>query len=426
VLLDGTHVGCRFRCRAESAFSGNEDERDDSTLDTAQSLKIERLVDWNLDTFQGLLKNVVTHRVAMCGTQRSKTFNVSTISIADSPIDEMIEIIALPKFNAKIAGRNVAEDVQLSSAVVSQLRSYISVIAHTYRANPFHDFEHASHVAMSTRKLLQRVVSPDVSVATGTANSSKLTKSMASELHDSTYGITSDPLTQFAIVFAALIHDVDHPGVSNAQLVNEKSAIATLYKNKSVAEQNSVAIAWDLLMQPEYMDLQECIVANETELKRFRQLVVNSVMATDVFDASLKAFRESRWKKAFHEGSPDLLSLSEDDTNRRATIVIEYIMQASDVAHTMQHWNVYQKWNKCLFDEMLAAYQAGRADKDPAAGWYEGELWFFDNYIIPLAHKLKECGVFGVSCDEFLDYALDNRVEWESKGRAIVSGWKKQ
>jgi hypothetical protein len=28
--------------------------------------------------------------------------------------------------------------------------------------------------------------------------------------------------------------------------------------------------------------------------------------------------------------------------------------------------------------------------------------------------------VFGVSCDEFLDYALDNRGEWESKGQEIV------
>jgi hypothetical protein len=56
----------------------------------------------------------------------------------------------------------------------------------------------------------------------------------------------------------------------------------------------------------------------------------------------------------------------------------------------------------------------------PTLGWYEGELWFFDNYIIPLAQKLRECGVFGVSCDEFLDYAMDNRLEWETKGREIV------
>jgi len=28
--------------------------------------------------------------------------------------------------------------------------------------------------------------------------------------------------------------------------------------------------------------------------------------------------------------------------------------------------------------------------------------------------------VFGVSCDEFLDYAYDNRQEWEVKGKQIV------
>jgi hypothetical protein len=28
------------------------------------------------------------------------------------------------------------------------------------------------------------------------------------------------------------------------------------------------------------------------------------------------------------------------------------------------------------------------------------EIGFFDFYIIPLAKKLKECGVFGVSSDE--------------------------
>lgn len=53
-------------------------------------------------------------------------------------------------------------------------------------------------------------------------------------------GITSDPLTQLAVVFSALIHDVDHTGVPNAQLVKEGAEIASIYKNKSVAEQNSI------------------------------------------------------------------------------------------------------------------------------------------------------------------------------------------
>ena len=87
----------------------------------------------------------------------------------------------------------------------------------------------------------------------------------------------------------------------------------------------------------------------------------------------------------------------------------------------MQHWHIYQKWNKCLFHEMYLAYKSGRAEKDPSLGWYKSELWFFDNYVIPLARKLAECKVFGVASDECLSYALENRKEWEIKGEKIVA-----
>ena len=52
--------------------------------------------------------------------------------------------------------------------------------------------------------------------------------------------------------------------------------------------------------------------------------------------------------------------------------------------------------------------------------YFKGELGFFDFYIIPLAKKLKECGVFGVSSDEYLNYAIANRAEWASKGENVV------
>jgi hypothetical protein len=69
---------------------------------------------------------------------------------------------------------------------------------------------------------------------------------------------------------------------------------------------------------------------------------------------------------------------------------------------------------------MYSAFESGRAEKDPSLGWYGGELWFYDNYVIPLAKKLEECGVFGVSSDECLSYALINRNEWERTGKEIV------
>ena len=70
---------------------------------------------------------------------------------------------------------------------------------------------------------------------------------------------------------------------------------------------------------------------------------------------------------------------------------------------------------------MYGAYRMGRIGTDPSEFWYRGELNFFDNYIIPLAKKLKECKVFGVSSDEYLSYAEQNRAEWEVRGEEIVA-----
>ena len=173
-------------------------------------------------------------------------------------------------------------------------------------------------------------------------------------------------------------------------------------------------------MESRFATLRGYIYTDPEDLKRFRQLMVNTVLATDIFDKELQSLRKSRWDKAFHsDGLQE--SQYEDDVNRKATIVIEHLIQASDVAHTMQHWHIYQKWNERLFEEMMVAYENGRMEKNPSIGWYQGELGFFDNYIIPLAKKLKECGVFGVSSDEYLNYALENRREWATKGEEVVA-----
>ena len=399
-----------------------------STANTSAA-KMERLIDWNLDSMKFLLKQVVSRRQAVSPskTQKLKTsvnWNASKIEWSARPRTEVSEVIALPDFEFKAFSRKDLMEIDISDDVVWQLRDIISVIAYSYRNNAFHNFEHASHVAMSTMKLLQRVVSPEVYLSSVSKNERKVAEALASNLHHSTFGITSDPLTQFAIVFSALVHDMDHPGVSNLQLVAERDPLAQAYENESVAEQHSIAIAWELLMRPGYEELRQCLFDSEGELHRFRQLIVNSVMATDIFDKDLKAMRELRWEKAFKEETsllaPNAIAVTLEELNRKATIVIEHLIQASDVAHTMQHWTIYTKWNKRLFEEMYVAYQAGRSVKNPAEGWYQGELWFFDHYIIPLARKLRECGVFGVSCDEFLNYALDNRMEWEGKGHDLV------
>ena len=236
--------------------------------------------------------------------------------------------------------------IDLGPNVKWQLRDYVAKIAGMYHPNSFHSFEHASHVTQSVMKLMARIVATEKI----DYESMKYKRNQAAdEMHDHTFGITSDPLTQFACLFSALIHDVDHLGIPNSQLVKEGYEIASTYKNKSVAEQNSVDLSWNLLMEPMYADLRRAIYTDKAELVRFRHLVVNSVMATDIVDKELGAARKARWAKAFKkpengEDESTTGTSNIDDINRKATIVIEHLIQASDVSHTMQHWHVYIKW----------------------------------------------------------------------------------
>lgn len=76
-----------------------------------------------------------------------------------------------------------------------------------YKRNPFHNFSHASHVTQSVMKLMSAVVAPS-ELADDPDVDSTNNLSVDARLHKLTYGITSDPLVQYACAFSALIHDV--------------------------------------------------------------------------------------------------------------------------------------------------------------------------------------------------------------------------
>jgi hypothetical protein len=143
-----------------------------------------------------------------------------------------------------------------------------------------------------------------------------------------------------------------------------------------------VDLALGLLDLAEFEDLRNCIYTNVNEFNRFRSTIITLVLATDIMDKQLGALRRERWTKAFNKDNASLIGDSSDNTNednrtvvnnRKATIVLEHLiqvrgwrydasaglfgvalktsdchlfcpLQASDVAHTMQHWHVFAKW----------------------------------------------------------------------------------
>lgn len=167
-----------------------------------------------------------------------------------------------------------------------------------------------------------------------------------------------DPLARFTLVLAAIVHDADHSGVPNGQLNKENDRVAVAYDYKSAAEQNSLDITWNLLMKDEYKDLRRTIYTNETDLQRFRGLLVHTVLITDIVNKDLQSQRKVRWNRIFgsadapvQETAPNMTS--EEQRNERRTALLELVIQASDVSHTVCYCSWKSQTMLCITPYIL-------------------------------------------------------------------------
>ncbi|KAG7363218.1 3'5'-cyclic nucleotide phosphodiesterase [Nitzschia inconspicua] len=360
----------------------------------------KHMIRHNVKVISGIIKKILALRDTDDTVEPERITNVPTIKTGNL-LAEVREALGVKKTRARY--KRDPNSVKLKSKVLAELEDFVTVISFMYRDNPFHNFEHASTVLNNVNRVVSLCKAPD-----------------DIEYHDIRF-ITTDPWTHFALVFTALVHDVDHAGVPNAQLIKEGSHVATAYKNKSVAEQNSLEISWNLLMEPCYRNLREALFANSEELMHFRSLVVTATLATDIADKELAAMRKDRAAEALavlDSKGPT----SDDIASLKATFVLETLIQVADVSHLMMPFAVYKKWNYKLLRESYLAFTSGRAEKDPLETWYQGEFGFFDFYIIPLAKKLEQCGI---DSSFYVNNAINNRKMWEELGEDLVKGFEK-
>lgn len=147
-----------------------------------------RLVAWNVELLSSLLASVVANRKIENKTLfRSSGSSEPMLdqTAGRMPFNEWSQAIDIPQISKRRESKT-STPVKLPEAVLSQLQHFVTAIALLHGNNPFHSFDHASHVTMSVHKLLLRVI----------------------QSGKESYGIASDPLIHFGAVISALIHDV--------------------------------------------------------------------------------------------------------------------------------------------------------------------------------------------------------------------------
>ena len=90
----------------------------------------------------------------------------------------------------------------------------------------------------------------------------------------------------------------------------------------------------------------------------------------------------------------------------------------------MQHWGLYQKWNRKLYDEMLAAFHNGRGRKNRDEIWYKGEQALYNDIVISAEatktmlqnakDDLRECSETGNKGFSSLEIGLKGKLNFRT------------
>uniref|UniRef100_A0AAX7SJR5 Phosphodiesterase n=1 Tax=Astatotilapia calliptera TaxID=8154 RepID=A0AAX7SJR5_ASTCA len=244
----------------------------------------------------------------------------------------------------------------------------------------------------------------------------------AADVAQSTHILLSTPaldavftdLEILAAIFAAAIHDVDHPGVSNQFLINTNSELALMYNDESVLENHHLAVGFKLL-QEENCDIFQNL--SKKQRQTLRRMVIEMVLATDMSKhmsllADLKTMVET--KKVTSSG----VLMLDNYTDRMQ--VLRNMVHCADLSNPTKPLDLYRQWTDRIMDEFFHQGDRERergmeispmCDKHTAS--VERTQVSFIDYIV---HPLWETWADLVHPDaqDILDTLEDNRNWYQS------------
>ncbi|XP_073910190.1 3',5'-cyclic-AMP phosphodiesterase 4A isoform X2 [Castor canadensis] len=214
-----------------------------------------------------------------------------------------------------------------------------------------------------------------------------------------------------AALFAAAIHDVDHPGVSNQFLINTNSELALMYNDESVLENHHLAVGFKLL-QEENCDIFQNL--SKRQRQSLRKMVIDMVLATDMSKhmtllADLKTMVET--KKVTSSG---VLLL--DNYSDRIQ-VLRNMVHCADLSNPTKPLELYRQWTDRIMAEF---FQQGDRERERGmeispmcdkhtASVEKSQVGFIDYIVHPLWETWAD--LVHPDAQEILDTLEDNR-DW--------------
>ena len=199
----------------------------------------------------------------------------------------------------------------------------------------------------------------------------------------------------FALFVAALCHDIEHPGVNNAFMINSRSELASLYSNDAVLERHHSAVTRKILRAGgESMPCHDIMCSLPEDFKlRFKDLVSAAILATDMTHHVDKVESvQARAKRGmpFDAGN---------EGDRRELLCV--LLHTADIGAQTQDTAVAIKWGRTVSNEFSAQYHKEMQLGLPLSPFMAGldeevkfallQTGFVSNIILPLWTAVADC-----------------------------------
>ncbi|XP_039498657.1 cAMP-specific 3',5'-cyclic phosphodiesterase isoform X2 [Drosophila santomea] len=308
------------------------------------------------------------------------TWGIQIFSIGEFSVNRPLTCVAYTIFQSR----------ELLTSLMIPPKTFLNFMStledHYVKDNPFHNSLHAADVTQSTNVLLNTPALEGVFT----------------------------PLEVGGALFAACIHDVDHPGLTNQFLVNSSSELALMYNDESVLENHHLAVAFKLLQN------QGCdIFCNMQKKQRqtLRKMVIDIVLSTDMSKhmsllADLKTMVET--KKVAGSG----VLLLDNYTDRIQ--VLENLVHCADLSNPTKPLPLYKRWVALLMEEFFL-----QGDKERESGMdispmcdrhnatiEKSQVGFIDYIVHPLWETWAD--LVHPDAQDILDTLEENRDYYQS------------
>ena len=220
-------------------------------------------------------------------------------------------------------------------------------------------------------------------------------------LHNMYCLIKGPPLCDFltdleilACLYAAIIHDLGHPGVNNALMVSTSTMQACLYHDKSVLENFHLAAGFAATRG-------ECGILDNLssdDFSRLRALVIELVLATDMgnhFDLISRFNSTYDDSEDFEGENQDRFALDFEDQADKE-LILKIGMKCCDIAHSTKNEQLHLQWSSSMQTEFFE-----QGDKEKHLGLAIGPLMNRNQTKQQLAHS--QAGFLEFVCQPLYD-----------------------